>query len=194
MKRNFVLLLIAISVACGKPAPLTRELANQIISSQLPKREPTYAEVPQRVWFGPKSPKDEYDGKSIETMQALQKAGLITVTESATPDGMTTYQAKVTQAGFNILGTMPSARGAVYRGLICWKINDGVRNFVRHPHYPTVGQAEVTWHYAEPTNLYPMFTTRINKPLNKPFATVIAIHNEKGAWKCEVTVKKIEGR
>lgn len=194
MKRNFLLLLIAVAAACGKPAPLTTELATQIITAQVAKREPTYAEVPQKVWFGPKSPKDDFDGRSVETMQLLEKAGLITVTHSDTPDGMTTYQAKVTKAGFNILGTMPSYRGAVYRGLICWKINDGVRNFVRHPNDPTVGQAEVTWHYAEPTSLYPMFTTRINKPLNKPFVTVVGIHNEKGAWKCEVTVKKAEVR
>jgi len=194
MKRIFLLFSIVAVAACGKPAPLTPQLAEQIIRTQVLMREPTYAEVPQRIWFGPKSPKDDFDERSVETVTALKNAGLITVVESSTPDGMTNYQSKVTQAGFNILGTMPSARGAVYRGLICWKVVDGVRNFVRHPNEPTVGQAEVVWHYAEPTSLYPMFSTKINKPLNKPFATVIGIHNDKGAWKCEVTVKKTEAR
>lgn len=192
MKRIALLLAMSAALACGKPEPLTEQMARQIISRGSFKIEPVYAEVPQRVWWSPKAPKDDYDEKAVRTLRNLERAGLVTVTEKVEGDSAE-YIAKVTQKGFPILGTAPSARGPVYRAKIADKKYDGIRNFERHPHEPTVGSADLVWHYENPTPLYEMFETRINKPLQKPFVTQISFWYEKRQWKFAVTVPKTEG-
>jgi hypothetical protein len=188
--RTVILLLSALSVlACGKPQPLTSEKAQQIIGQWSFKREPVYAEVPQKVWWTPKAPKDDYDEKALRTLRNLERAGLLTVTAQETGDSAT-YTAKVTQKGFPILGTAPSMRGPVYRAKICEKRYDGLRNFVRHPSEETVGHAELLWHYENPTPLYEMFETKIDKPLNKPFASHVSFWYEKKQWRFDVNVRK----
>ncbi|HEU4887019.1 MAG TPA: hypothetical protein VFV49_03970 [Thermoanaerobaculia bacterium] len=67
-----------------------------------------------------------------------------------------------------------SHRGAVYRATICEKVYDRLRNFVRHPSEPTVGHAELVWHYDNPRPLYPLFETKINKPLKTPFVSHVS--------------------
>jgi hypothetical protein len=186
-------LLSAFSVACEKPEPLTAAKAQQIISSYQFTAEPVYAEVPQRVWWGPKSPKDDYDEKALRTLRNLERAGYLTVTESHGADGTTSYTGKVTPKGFPIIGTAPSLRGPAFRGKIAEKKYDGLRNFVRHPTEPTTGHAELVWHYANPTPLYPLFETKINKPLNKPFASYVSFYYKNHEWKFDVTVPKAEG-
>jgi hypothetical protein len=175
---------------CSKPKPLTEKMAEVIVRENVYAKEPVYAEVPQKVWYGPKSPRDDYDDKAVATLKKLEAAGFVTVAESHTPDGMTTFQAKVTENGFRILGTMPSARGPVYRARICEKLHDGIRNFVRHPTDPHVGSAELVWHYDNPTAMYQYFDTKMNKPLKTPFVSVASFYFDKGAWRVEVTVKK----
>lgn len=187
-----LLLLSAFALACGKPSPLTEEKAEQIVRAWMFKREPVYAEVPQKVWWTPKSPKDAYDDKAVRTLRNLERAGLVTVSEQVTADSAT-YIAKVTKKGFPILGTAPSYRGPVYRAQICEKRYDGLRRFVRHPTEPTVGHAELVWHYANPTWLYPHFETKINKPLDTPFVSHVSFWYEKHQWKFEVNVKKTAG-
>jgi len=192
MKKIAVALAVTIAVACSKPEPLTEEMARQIVSRGSFKSEPVYAEVPQRVWWTPKSPKDDYDGKAVRTLRNLERAGLVVVTEKTSADSAE-YVAKVTQKGFPILGTAPSARGPVYRAKIADKRYDGIRNFERHPTQETVGSAELVWHYENPTPLYELFETKINKPLKTPFVTHIAFWHEKHQWKFAVTVPKTEG-
>jgi hypothetical protein len=179
-------------VGCAKPEPLTAAKAQEIIGDRSVKSEPIYAEVPQKVWWTPQSPKDDYDEKALRTLRNLERAGLVVVGEAHPDERSATYIAKVTGKGFPILGTAPSLRGPVYRGKICEKVYDGVRDFVRHPTEPTVGSAELIWHYDNPTWLYPLFETKINKPLHHPFASQIAFHFEKGDWKFSVMVKKTE--
>lgn len=181
--------ILTVAIACGGPGALDAKRADSIIRSQLFLTEPVYAEVPQKVSFGPASPKDEYDGRAVETLRNLERAGFVTVAEAHTPDGMSTYQAKVTEKGFRLLGTMPSMRGPVYRARICDKRVTGTRNFVRHPSDPTVGRVEVVWEYTNPTPMYALFTTRMNKPLRKPFVSVASIYWENG-WRFDLTVKK----
>lgn len=176
-------------IGCQKPQPLTAEKAQEIVAGWSFRREPVYAEVPQKVWWSPKSPKDDYDEKAVRTLRNLEKAGLVTVTGSESGDSAE-FIAKVTKKGFPILGTAPSHRGPVYRATICEKRYDGLRNFVRHPSEPTVGHGELVWHYANPTWLYPLFETKIDKPLNKPFASHVSFWHEKHQWKFEVTVRK----
>ena len=183
-----VALLLA---ACEKREPLTAEKANEIIRRVQFKREPVYAEVPQRVWWNPRSPKDDYDGKALRTLRNLERVGLVTVTGAESGDSAE-FIARVTKKGFPILGTAPSYRGAVYRAKICEKLYDGLRNFERHPSEETVGHAELIWHYDNPTWLYALFETKINKPLKKPFASFVAFYYEKGEWKFDVTVRKTE--
>jgi hypothetical protein len=185
-------LLLPLIAGCGKPEPLTREKAESLIRESAFSREPVYAEVPMKVTFGPRSPMDDFDAKSVKTFQNLAAAGLITVAETHDPDGSAIYVAKVTQKGFNILGTMPSARGPAYRGRICEKVIDGIRDFQRHPTDPLVGRAELAWHYDNPTDLYPMFETRINKPLRKTFLTLISFYWKDHTWNYDVTVRKTE--
>jgi hypothetical protein len=190
--QGIILLGVLVASACAKPEPLTAAKAQEIIGAGSFKREPIYAEVPQKVWWTPKSPKDDYDEKALRTLRNLEKAGLVTVTEEVTPDSAT-YVAKVTKKGFPLLGTAPSYRGAVYRAKIAEKRYDGLRNFVRHPTEPTVGHGELVWHYDNPTPLYPLFETKINKPLKTPFISNVSFWFEKHQWKFEVNVKKLNG-
>lgn len=185
------MLLSLAALGCPAPDPLTQEKAQQIVGAWSFKREPVYAEVPQKVWWTPKAPKDDYDEKALRTLRNLERAGLITVTEQVAGDSAT-YQAKVTKKGFPILGTAPSMRGPVYRGKIAEKVYDGLRNFVRHPTEPTVGHAELVWHYDHPTALYPLFETKINKPLQQPFVSHVSFWYEKHQWKFDVNVRKVE--
>lgn len=184
-------LAAALVLACDKPQPLTAEKAQEIIAAYAFKREPIYAEVPQKVWWSPKAPKDNYDELAVRTLRNLERAGLVTVTESDVTANSATYVAKVTQKGFPILGTAPSARGPVYRARIAEKRYDGIRNFIRHPNEPTVGHAELAWHYENPTPLYPMFETKIDKPLNKTFVSHVSFWHEDHVWKFSVNVKKV---
>ena len=176
-------------LSCAKPEPLTQEKAEEIIGDWSFKREPVYAEVPQKVWWNEKAPKDDYDELAVRTLRNLERAGMVTVTATESTNAAT-YVAKVTKKGFPILGTAPSHRGPVYRAKICEKRYDGLRNFVRHPNEPTVGHAELAWHYEKPTPLYPLFETKINKPLNKPFASHVSFWHEKHDWKFSVVVRK----
>jgi hypothetical protein len=179
-------------LSCEKAEPLTAAKAQEIISRYQYASEPVYAEVPQRVWWSPKSPKDDYDEKALATLRSLESAGYMTVTEWHDPDGTVSYTGKVTPKGFPILGTTPSARGPAFRGRIAEKRYDGLRHFVRHPNEPTTGHAELVWHYANPTPLYPLFETKINKPLNKPFASLVSFFYKDHEWKFDVTVRKTE--
>ena len=182
-------LALAMLFGCEKAEPLTAQKASEIVGGWSFKREPIYAEVPQKVWWTPRSPKDDYDEKAVRTLRNLERAGLITVTETKTADSAT-YIAKVTKKGFPILGTAPSMRGPVYRAHICDKRYDGLRNFVRHPTQPTVGHGELVWHYENPNWLYPLFETKIDKPLNTPFISHVSFWYEKHQWRFEVNVKK----
>jgi len=177
-------------LACGRPEALTAEKAQQILNESSYKTEPVYAEVPQKVWWTPKAPKDDYDEKALRTLHNLEREGLITITATETPDSAT-YIAKVTKKGFPILGTAPSYRGPVYRALIAVKRYDSIRNFVRHPTDPNVGHAELIWHYESPTPYYAMFETKVDKPINKPFASHVSFWYEKHRYRFEVNVKKI---
>lgn len=189
MKRVVVFAVALLALACSKPEPLTAEKAQEIVSGWSFKREPVYAEVPQKVWWTPKAPKDDYDELAVRTLRNLEKAGLVTVTEQLTADSGT-YVAKVTKKGFPILGTAPSYRGPVYRAKICEKVYDGLRNFQRHPTEPTVGHGELGWHYDNANWLYPLFETKIDKPLKKPFASYVSFWYAKHQWKFEVNVRK----
>lgn len=183
-------LSLALVFGCARPDPLTAEMAEKLVRSQMFEVEPVYAEVPQRVSFGPRSPKDDYDEKAVQTLKNLEKAGLVTVTETRQPDGTVTYVARTTRKGFPILGTIPSARGPAFRARICEKRITGVRNFLRHPNDPTVGRIEVVWEYVNPTEYYSMFETKIDKPLGKPFVSLVSLYWDKGGWRFDVTLRK----
>lgn len=190
--RWIALLVVSIVLsACERASPLTAEKAQQIVASRAFKREPVYAEVPQRVWWNDKAPRDEYDGKALQTLRNLEKAGLVTVS-GREEGGSAEYTAKVTEKGFPLLGTAPSARGPVFRAQICDKVYDGIRDFERHPTQETVGHAKLLWHYTNPTPLYPLFETKIDKPLDKSFASHVSFWFEDHQWKLEVVVRKAQ--
>jgi hypothetical protein len=186
-----VAVAVLLAAGCEDGRPLTAEKAQEILGDVSIRRVPIYAEVPQKVWWTPKSPKDDYDEKALRTLRNLERAGLVTVTATLGPDSAT-YVAKVTQKGFPLLGTAPSYRGPVYRAKICEQRYDGLRHFVRHPHEPTVGNGELVWHYENPTWLYPLFETKINKPLNHAFASHVSFWYEEHQWKYSMTVKKAD--
>ena len=168
---------------------MTLEKAEEIVTADRFASEPVYAEVPQKVWWSPESPQDDYDRLAIATLDNLKRAGLIEVTTTKSGD-RETVQATVTQKGFTILGTMPSARGPAFRATIAEKKYDGLQNFERHPTDPTVGRADLVWHYEKPTWLYPLFLTKIDKPLNHPFRTIVVFYWKDHAWRSDVLVKK----
>lgn len=187
-----LLVLIALVLSCDKREPLTAQKAQELVAQYQFAAEPIYAEVPQRVWWNAKSPKDDYDDKALRTLRNLEKNGYLTVNESHDPDGTESYTGKVTEKGFPILGTVPSARGPAFRAKIAEKKYDGLRNFVRHPTEETTGHAELVWHYANPTPMYPLFETKINKPLDKQFASFVAFYYQDHEWKFDVTVRKTD--
>src|ERR1700686_979608 len=76
--RLLSVLLALLLVACPKAGPLTKEKADEILRGYQYAREPVYAEVPQKVWWNARSPKDDYDAKALRTFQNLQKAGYLT--------------------------------------------------------------------------------------------------------------------
>lgn len=192
MGRLLSVFLTLLLVACPKAVPLTKEKAADILRGYQYAREPIYAEVPQKVWWNARFPKDDYDAKALRTFENLQKAGYLTYSGGPTADGGASYVAKVTSKGFPVLGTAPSQRGPVFRGLIAFKKYDGVRDFQRHPNEPTTGRAELMWHYDEPTVLYPLFETKINKPLKKPFVSLVSLYWKDDAWHFDVTVRKTD--
>ena len=189
LRSAFCVLLLA---ACDRPTALTAERAQAIVNRYQFKAEPVYAEVPQRVWWSTRAPKDEYDERALRTIRNLEKAGLVTITSRRLADGGEEYIAKVTQKGFPILGTAPSYRGPVYRGKIAEKKYDGLRDFVRHPTEETTGHAKLIWHYDNPTSLYPLFETKQNKPLKTPFASHISFYFKDREWRLNVNVRKTE--
>jgi hypothetical protein len=186
----FLLLLILSVPACARRVPLTAEKAEAIMRSHGLRPEPIYAEVPQRVWWNAKAPRDDYDGKALQTLRKLEQAGLVSVTGGENPDGSAEYIAKVTEKGFRILGTAPSHRGPAFRAKIADKVYDDIRNFQRHPNEATTGFAELVWHYDNPTALYELFDTKINKPLKTPFVSHVSFYYKDHAWRFDVTVPK----
>ena len=191
VSQRFCIAAALMFTACQPPKPLTAAKAQEIISSYEVKREPVYAGVPQKVWWDERHPKDDFDEKSVRTLHNLEKAGYITVHETSDQHG-SIYLAKVTDKGFPILGTSPSARGPVYKALICYKRYDGLRNFQRHPTEPTVGHAELVWYYADPTPLYDLFETKGEKPMKKPFVSLVAFYYKDHQWRFDVTVRKTD--
>ena len=192
--QGVVLMLLMFVAGCARPEPLTAAKAQELVQQYLFTAEPIYAEVPQKVWFGPKSPEDDYDAKAVQTLRNLERAGYLTVTESHEADGTTTYVGKVTAKGFPIIGTIPSARGPAFRAKIAEKRYDGIRNFERHPTQPTVGHAELVWHYDNPTLFYPLFETKMNKPLKTPFASYVSFYYKDHEWHFDVVVRKTAAR
>jgi hypothetical protein len=189
--RRWLIALITLA-ACARPEPLTESKAREIVFAEIFRREPVYAEVPQRVAFGPRSPKDDYDEKAVRTLRNLERKGLVRIEHTKEADGTEIYQAKVTKEGFPILGTMPSVRGPVYRARIAEKAIDDLRNFVRHPNEPTTGSAELVWHYEKPTVYYDLFETKMNKPLHSPFVSLVSLYWDNG-WRFNVVVRKVDG-
>ncbi|MGK2858672.1 MAG: hypothetical protein ACSLFQ_15835 [Thermoanaerobaculia bacterium] len=192
MRRGILLplALLLLALGCGRPAPLDEPTAFELIRRNAIDDEPIYAEVPQRVWWGPGYPKDDYDGKALETLRNLERVGLLTVSYTKDKDGREIYRGKVTEKGFAIIGTVPSARGKAFRGKICVKKIDTITNFIRHPNDPLVGSAEIIWHYTKPTPLYELFTTKIDKPLDNPYRSVASIRSDKGLWRVELAIRK----
>lgn len=188
---SLALLVLTLIPGCKAPEPLTEDRARELILDRAIDDEPVYAEVPERVFWGPDSPKDDYDELALRTLRHLEAAGLVTLAHEADGDSES-WTASVTKAGFPILGKVPSARGRALRAKICVKKIDDVRNFVQHPSDPMIAGADLVWHYEQPTSLYEAFETKINKPLDKPFRSVVSIRNENGLWKLDLVIRKAE--
>jgi hypothetical protein len=181
------ILILAVTLpGCSKPEPLTAEKAKQIIGAWAFKHEPVYAEVPHAGLVERKQPEGRLRREVDAYAAQPRKAGLITMTGAENPDGSAEFRAKVTQKGFPILGTAPSYRGPVYRGKICEKVYDGLENFQRHPTETTTGAGELVWHYDNPTWLYPLFETKINKPLKTRFASHVSFYYKDHEWRFDV--------
>ena len=185
----FVVLAVA---ACGAPSELTEEEAREILAGAAFDAEPVYADVPQQVTWSPSSPADDYDRRAVVTLRNLARAGFVTLSEEGSPEGEYALIAKTTKEGFPLLGTVPSARGPAFRARICEKKVDGMRDFIRHPSDPTTARAELVWHYENPTRFYEMFETKIDKPLRKPYASLVSFRWEKATWRFAVIASKVE--
>jgi hypothetical protein len=49
---------------------------------------------------------------------------------------------------------------------------------------------ELVWHFTKPTPLCPMFETKQNKPLDKPFISLVSFYYKDHQWRFHVTVRK----
>lgn len=185
-----IVVVLGVLVSCGPPPELTEEKAREIIDDVLFEVEPVYAEVPRVVQWNPSAPKDSYDETAVRTLRNLEREGLVILKETA-EGGSYRLEAETTREGFPVLGVVPSPRGPAYRARIAEKKLDGMGNFVRHPNEPTVGRAEVIWHYENPTRFYDLFETKIDKPLGEPFASLVSFRWEKGAWRFGVVARKV---
>ncbi|MDX1583812.1 MAG: hypothetical protein R3338_09460 [Thermoanaerobaculia bacterium] len=186
-----LLLLILTLLGCGEEPALDESRAESIIRSRLFERQPVYAEVPMTVRWSPDSPKDEFDVLSLATLEKLEEAGLVTTETSHPEEGGTVVSAETTERGVRELGTVPSPRGPALRGRIAEKVIDRIQSFERHPERPLVGRAEVVWHYENPTDLYPLFETRRDKPLGTPFKSIVSLSRTDRGWIVETTVPKL---
>src|SRR5712692_10428764 len=68
-------------IACQRAEPLTAQKAEQILRAYSFSRVPVYAELPQKVWWDEQHPKDDFDEKSVRTLNNLARAGYLTVDE-----------------------------------------------------------------------------------------------------------------
>jgi len=78
--RKFLVIVFCL-LACARKEPLTPEKARAIIGQYQTVVEPVYAEVPQRVWWSPTAPEDDYDAKALRTLQNLERAGYVKIEE-----------------------------------------------------------------------------------------------------------------
>lgn len=186
---TLLLVLSSVVSSCGgRDAPLTAEKAEEIVRAQMFQSQPVYAEVPQRVSYGPSSPRDAFDELSLRTLRNLEEQGYVRVKESSGDDTVT-WVAETTEKGFPLLGTVASARGPAFRAKIADRRLEGIRGFVRHPEQPDVGRAEIIWRIANPTPFYELFETKRDKPpLDEPFFTVVSIHRDRGVWQVRTLV------
>ena len=185
----FAALVVLAGCGAGDDRPLTSELAEQIVLGGQHPSEPVYAEVPEVVSWSPELPKDEFDERSISTLEKLEGAGFVTLSRSG-DDSTGKIEATLTREGFEVMGFVGSARGRALRGRIATKILDRVQAFERHPVHQDVGRVELVWHYESPTPLYDLFDTRIDKELGRPFVSIVSIHREKGSWRTDLIVRK----
>jgi hypothetical protein len=139
--QGFAFASLVFLIACQQPEPLTAQKAEQILRGYMFAREPVYAEVPQKVWWNAKSPKDDYDEKALRTLRNPSPPDL-TVTEAHSDNGTTAPRRQVTGQGFRVLGTTPACAAHV-SGL------DRLQEIRRAPQFsapseePTVGHAEL---------------------------------------------------
>src|SRR3954451_18017823 len=80
--RVLVALTCALITASQRRVPLTVEKAKEIVGDYQKVVEPVYAEVPQRVWWSPRAPKDDYDEKALRTLHNLEHAGYVRIEET----------------------------------------------------------------------------------------------------------------
>lgn len=185
------LILALLPLSCREAPPFDSTSAERIIRSRIFEREPVYAEVPTTIRWGPSYPMDEFDELSLSTLEKLERAGLV-ILKRSDEDGMSIVTATTTPSGFRELGTVPSARGPALRGRIGEKIFEEIRNFESHPSQPRVGRAEIVWRYQAPTELYDLFDTKQDKPIDEPFVSVVSItHGERG-WSVETIIPKVK--
>lgn len=186
---SLLLIVVLTFTACARPERLTRQDAEDLVRATFRDGDPVYADVPLRVSWSESSPRDEFDVRSAETLDRLERLGLVTIARQI--DGGTgVIEATLTPAGQRVLGSVHSVRGPAARGRIAERRVDGVGRIDLHPGDPTKGRVEVLWHYDSPTSLYEAFLTRQDKPLNEPFASVISMAWSQGAWRAEIVVRK----
>src|SRR5881227_2234821 len=96
--QGFAWVCLLLTLACDRAEPLTEAKAREVLQRFTVAKVPVYAEVPQRVWWSARAPKDDFDEKSLRTFNNLRNAGLIATKPFSTPDGKTGFVAEVTRS------------------------------------------------------------------------------------------------
>lgn len=181
--------LILVIFACREPERLTPGIAREVIDSTMLQTEPVYAEVPVTVRWSPEAPMDEFDRRSIETLERLERLGLVSV-EAAGDETRGTVTATTAPEAARILGVVPSVRGPALRGRVAEKRRTGIGELTLHPSDPRTGRVEVIWHYESPTQLHAAFAPVSDRPIGVPQATVLTLSWIEGAWRGKVVVRR----
>lgn len=184
-----LVLFALVAGGCGPPERLTPEIAEEVVMATMLETEPAYAEVPSSVRWSPESPRDEFDQRSITTLDRLQSLGLVTLRRTG-DSSSGAVEASQTEQGRRLLGVVPSARGPALRGRVASRKLQGIGAFTPHPTDPRSARVEVLWTYEDPTPLHGAFAPVADRTPGVAHATVLSIGWIEGAWRGKILIRK----
>ena len=136
----FAILLLVMRLPEAQSHSLLQKPSRSSASSRF-NAEPIYAEVPQKVWWNARSPKDDYDEKSLRTLDNLAERRAHDRRPAARRATAPSTSRRSRPRASRSSAPHRARAAPSFAALICCKNYDGLRNFQRHPTEPTTGHA-----------------------------------------------------